>query len=210
MAEKYTDYVVSATNQIHSILIETYEPDQKDLERVFAIGCHTLQRVSGQLEVLYDLRKMAITQEKYWAEYKEICENVHYFNEHFLHLERDALIKAGVSITARDLLLEHASALRKIIKDFRINPETIHANISELRDATCDIAKDVHNYPLKRKEKNQMIKWLKRLGAGIGGVALIGINASAIALSAGFSAPMMAVSSGTGGAFIGAAVTIKE
>lgn len=210
MAQKYTAYIVKAANRIDSIILEEDdEPDQKDLEKVFRIWCRTLRDVSIHLEVLDDLRRMAITQENYWEEYKQICENVHNFNE-FLYRERDALIKAHVRITTRDLLLEQISDLRTIIKDFKIAPETIQASIKELSYVVCDLTNYYRDYSLEREERSQMFNRLKRLGAGIGGIAIIGINAGALAFGTGLSGPMQAVSTGAGGALIGAAVNIKE
>jgi hypothetical protein len=210
MAEEYTKEVISATNQIHSILLQSYEPDEEALQKVFAIGCHTLEHVTTQMQVLNDLKRMAFTQERYWREYKEICGNVDHFNDEFCQIERRVLIKAGVSSEAVDLLLAQAKALRKIIKDLKINPEVIFGEIEKLRDVTCEIAKSLHYLPLDHREKQKFKNKVKKLGAGIGGIAIVGVNASALALSWGMSGPGTSVSTGFGGGLIGSALTMKD
>jgi hypothetical protein len=204
-----TDYIVDATNRIEHILSETVEPNQAHLEKVFSIACHTLTRASAQADVLDDLRRLAITQKQFWAEYQEIVGNVDHFVRGFCVIEERAMIAAGLSENAAESLVQQAITLRDSIKSLTINPHQVRDDIKKLSDTSCDVARKIHEHPIQQDERRKMKKQLKRFFAGIGGIAIVGINASALAATIGLSAAGTAVSAGVGSGLIGAALVIE-
>jgi len=201
-------YLVEATNEIHRILLGTINPNQEDLQRVFAIGCNTLKRAAVDAQVELDLRVLAERQDQFLADFKVISGDVNHFVRGFCNIEREAMSKAGINKAAVNALLREAVSLRNSIYNSTINPEEVVENIRKLRDETCAIAKKLHDAPLEAEEKRKANKRLKRLAAGIGGIAIVAINASTLALSMGMSLPGTAVSGGVGSGLIGAAVVI--
>ena len=105
MERAQLQYIVDAMSDVHRILSETIEPSEDDFRKVFALICNTLKRVVAQKEVLDDLRELGMRQEQFWAEHKEITENVAHFVGGFCNIERQVLIAAGVNSAAAESLI---------------------------------------------------------------------------------------------------------
>jgi hypothetical protein len=203
------NYIVDATNEMHHILLETIDPSEDDFRKIFAIACNTLKRVAAQTEVLEDLTNLAIRQEQFWTEYKEICGSVDHFVYGFCKIERRVLVAAGVKEETAESLIQEAIHLRESIKDLRINPHGVQENLKKLRDEACNIAKHIHNLPMERDEKRKTKKRLKKYFYGIGGTAIVVIDGGALALSLGMSFAGTAVSGSVGSGLVGASLAIE-
>ena len=203
------DYLVQATNSIHSLLLQTYELNKDDLRKAFAIGCHTLSKVNAQTDVLTDLMKLSQRQRDYLDEYKAICGDLDHFVNGFLEIEKEVMIKAGINEEAAQSLINEAKGLRIVIEEVRIDPFGVRQNISKLHSAVCDLAGVLHRLPERRDEQRKARKRLKRYAAGIGGITIVGINASAFVLTLGLSLPGTAVSGGLGSGLIGASLAFE-
>jgi hypothetical protein len=165
--------------------------------------------VAAQTEVLEDLRKLAMRQEQFWADYEDICGNVDHFVYGFCMIERKVLVAAGVNEGVAESLIQEAIRLRGSLKDLRINPHQVQESLRKLRDNACDIGKQLHNLPSERDEKRKAKKRLKKLFYGIGGTAIVVIDGGAFALSLGMSFAGSAVSGSVGSGLVGAALAIE-
>ncbi|MEK6303972.1 MAG: hypothetical protein AABO41_24985 [Acidobacteriota bacterium] len=202
-------YIADATNDMHRILFETISPGEDDFRKVFAVGCNTLKQVAAQTEVLEDLRNLAMRQEQFWAEYREICGNVDHFVRGFCAIEKKVLIAGGINQSAADSLIKEAIRLRESMKNVKINPDRVLGDLKKLRDEACDIAKHLHDLPSQREEKRKSKKRLQRFFYAIGGTAMVAADAGAFALSLGLSLAGSAVSGCAGSALVGASVYIQ-
>jgi hypothetical protein len=154
------------------------------------------------------LKQLATNQENFRTEYQQICGDVQHFVNGLCAIETEILLKAGVKYEVADSLVEEAIAVRNAIVTMRLEPDLIFDNVCRLRDDACDIAKRLHEIPLKKAESLKFKKKAKKVAARIGGVLVVFANAGSIAASLGLSAPGAAVSGAIGGGLVGAAVVV--
>ena len=147
-------------------------------------------------------------QQRSPSEYREICDNVGHFVGGFCVIEKHVLLTARIEEYAADALIEQAKALRRTIVNMTLDPERVRSDIVAFRDSCCGISKRLHELPLEEEERRRLVKKVKRTVAGIGGVAIVGINVSSIVVTVGLSAPGAAVSGAIGSGLIGAALVV--
>lgn len=136
---------------------------------------------------------------------RQIVSDLGRFSE-FIAIEKDILLKCGVSENAADDILEQVSALREHYRAETFNADEVWHHAAALRDGACTAADGVDAHFRDRERFHEDRKRAMRTY----GTALIAANLSALAFSAGGSAPVSFVSSGFGGLLLTWTGFLKE
>jgi len=222
----FETYVVETINQMNLLLVrsDTHSKQRQDyLLEAAVLGCRTLKQLSGDpgfsstVEEFADVRIIKGFLEGASDEYKRresekvdqfrtIMENSDYFAT-FLDLEREVMVKAGLSVDIVDSLIKSS---RESIEDVqrRARPASeVIETVRLLRDRACILSDDLINEAKDEDRWEGVKERIKKVILGLGGVALIGLNASTLAASVGITAAGSAVSAALGAVFIHNAAT---
>lgn len=220
----FETYLVESIKQMDALLLQsdlTSEQHSKPLLKAAAIGCRTLGKLCedpelGQkLEQAVDVRIIERFMEsvsdieqrrrrEHLAEFRAIIENPEQFKA-FLALEREVLIKGGVPYNVVDLLTEASYRAIDEIKARAKPPEEVSANIFLLKDRACLLFRDMEANVMDQKRWGDIKGKIKIAMVGIGGVAMIGLNLSALAASLGMTTVGSGISTSIGGGIVSGA-----
>jgi hypothetical protein len=217
----FETYVVETINQMNLLLVrsDTHSKQRQDyLLEAAVLGCRTLKQLSGDtgfsstVEEFADVRIIKGFLERASDDYKRresekvdqfrtIIENSDCFAT-FLDLELEVMVKAGLSVDIVDSLIKSS---RESIEDVqkRAKPASeVIETVRLLRDRACLLSDDLINEAKDEDRWEGVKERIKKVILGLGGVALIGLNASSLAASVGITAAGSAVSAALGAVFI--------
>jgi hypothetical protein len=210
-------YVVESSNQMNLLLIKAeLDSDQQGNEIVEAavIGCRTLKQLADDsdfrrtVERMTDLRldRLGSTTQ----EFKDILEDVDKF-ERFLCLEQEVLLAGGITADLAEKLVDQCLATVNQLKKGVPTPDEVFEGIRTLRDQACDRSRTLVAQSANTRKASEMESQLWKITMGLGGAALIGLNAAIAATTAipsvGLTAAGAAVSAAFGGNIIKNATT---
>ena len=209
-----TQYLIAAGNEMFLLLSQ--QPGVEQLTRIASIACNALRRLAEDQEFYNDFRELVQRRDADRSAFASIIGDLKHFVYGFQELERRLLIDGGVNAQLAEVLAEMAQALIQAIKYWQPNaadawqgsPETLRQDVERIRDAVCDLENSLRQGAQEREQLLKQSRYLRRVTFAIGGALMVGLNASALAISLGLSAPGSAVSGAVGGALIGAAVTV--
>jgi hypothetical protein len=216
----FQTYLIESVQQMDALLLQSdldKEPDQT-LLKAAAIGCRTLGKLCEDPELprtfeqAADVRVIARFMEKASEreqrasrervqEFRNIIENPDRFKE-FLELERELLIKGNVPFHVVDLLIEASYRALDEIKVRAKPPDEIMSTVLLLRDRACLLFNDMKTSAVDLRRWGRLREKIKLTVVGIGGIGLVGLNASALALSIGITTVGSTVSGAIGGGII--------
>ena len=173
---KHLGVLVEATNKV--LGSERVTPEK--LQEIFNIGCNTLTMLVGDHEFL-DALRMAKAHENLQPEIRDTFDDLKRFQQ-FLELERRALQEAGISSGVENFLIQQALKIRQQIPNWQTDPEAILMGLKNLRSATCLTASRLNDSNQEREPFGDIKNLAKRVGFGIGGAAVIGINGKRFAV----------------------------
>ena len=148
----------------------------------------------------------ALTQE-HRAEIDRVLTDRDRFTD-LLEREKNLMGEAGADQEFIDSIADVAMALQEQKLLSPIEPNQIYRSLKELRDQVASI-----QYQLQEQRELQTPRhrgWRRKIQhtlIGIGGAAMVGLNASALAMTIGLAGPLAAVSGAVGGGLIGHSVT---
>jgi hypothetical protein len=203
------NYLVKAANDMFEILSRQTEPTSKDLSQFFAIGCSTLKR----LEQDEEFKEVVDHFGSEWKQNQDvvaIIADVRHFTEGFLQIERKVMLAAGLDDCTWSELHCAAEAVRKYVVQTGVNGTRLMTAVMYVREMACDIAADLSNKGVGDVTRRRALNAVGRVAMGVGGAAMIGVNASSLALTIGLSAAGSAVSAAIGGGFITAAMESRN
>lgn len=196
-------YVVEATNEIFRVMSGPQEPTRETLSAALTLGCEVLERLSRDRQFFESLRSLLQENAHDTPEYQSIIQDLACFTSEFLSLETEQLKKTGLSCDAISSLIADADRLYKqVANKGSLDLVALRANIIKLRNEACRFSRTLDYGPTRR----HAIDFLGPLGLGVGGAAIIGLNAGAFGLSAGMSVAASQVSATLGTALITTAV----
>jgi len=216
----FESYLIENVNHIHSLTVQAkVHPDQQaeKLLEASVIGCETLKRLiedrsfSRTVEELSDARTYRVGVGRDFRqhdtdEFRKLVEREEGFEE-FLRVEYALLVKAGLfADIAAELIDENRRALKTVRDRARPAAEVLDA-ARKLRDQTCRMSDELIR---EAKENRTWDRWkerIKKVIKGIGGTAIIGVNAAAFISTAPTPAApatlaMGAVSAALGGEIV--------
>jgi hypothetical protein len=213
-------YLIESVNQINGLLAKSDASPEKTsnyLLEAAAIGCRVLKQLVGDttlntaVEEFADVRIIKGFLERTSDEYKRrqakadefraIIEENEQF-EAFLDLEREILIRGGLS---RDIVNPLIASSRESVKEVRDRakpPSEVIEAVRLLRDRACLLADDLIRDAKEEGSWEHLKEKIKKIMLGLGGAALIGLNASSLATSVGITAAGSAVSAAIGATVI--------
>jgi hypothetical protein len=221
----FESYLIENVNQIHSLTVQAkVHPDRQSekLLEATAIGCETLKRLvedrsfSRTVEELSSARSYRVGsgadqfRQHDTDEFRKLVEREESFEE-FLRIEYDILVKSGLfADIAAELIQESRGALKSVRERARPASEVVDA-ARRLRDQACQISDELIKQAQEDRTWERFKDRIKKIIKGIGGLAVIGVNAAAfISTAATPAAPatlaMGAVSGAIGGEILKNAV----
>ena len=195
-------YLVTATNDMFVVLAHSPEPSQVELREAFTIGCKALKRLEGDDEFIEAISLLRKRRVAHIQDFKSIVTDVNHFTQGFLEIERKVMLAAGLSENSWSYVSRFAREVRVHINEDRVNVDALRKAIAGLRSVACDIADQLHTTVQKAEEHKRARNTLGRVALGIGGAAVIGVNASVLAATVGLSTAGSAVSAAVGGGLI--------
>jgi hypothetical protein len=178
----FEQYLVIATNQLHELEVQAkFHPDEEGSKILEAsiIGCQTLARLLEDRSFGRTLEQMSAARNAlhgtHAEEFHRLIEAEDSF-ENFLKIEKEVMVKGGLfPDVANSLVQESRHALERVRQGAVPVNEVILATI-KLRDEACHISDELY---LKEEKGRVWEKWRKRIrrvGQGMAGGALIGLN----------------------------------
>jgi len=164
-------------------------------------ACKTLDLLLSDENFRKDLDALAKATGEHSAYHRQLIDDLVLFIDSFLPQESELLKQAGVSPRASNEILLVASSFRGSLGE-KPDLNKIIRNIGTLRKEICSAATSIVKEQDNEKAREQRWKTVKRWGLGLGGLSLIGVDATGLLPSGG-----MATASFTlGGAAVAAAV----
>ena len=191
-------YLVSATNEMFSILSRSLEPSQLELCEAFAVGCMTLRRLRKDEEFFKAANLLRKHRNANRKDFTAIITDVNHFTQGFLVIERKAMLAAGISVASWEYLARCTEGIRDRIARAPFKFEDLTIAISKLRKIVREIADELQEAEVKADRRGRIQNAFGKMVLGIGGAAMIGVNASALAATVGLSPAGSAVSAAVG------------
>ena len=213
----YELYVVESANQMNQLLIKVeLDPEQQGEEIVeaAAIGCRTLKQIVDDSGFRRTVERMAALRlDKFGSttqEFKDILDDFDKF-ERFLCLEHEVIVKGGIAADLADKVVDQCRAALNLVTKRVQTPDEVLEAVRTLRDQACDRSRILVAQSANCRKASEMEGQLWKITIGLGGAALIGLNAAIAATTAipsvGLTAAGAAVSAAFGGAIIRNATT---
>ncbi len=223
-------YLIESVRQMHTLLVQCEVNPQRNancLVEASALGCLTLKRLCDDpdfhdvLDEFADVRLISTFIQKQSAkqkrierkrinEFRSIVENSDNF-EMFLDLEKEVLLRGGVPAEVTELLIEASLETIEEIRARAKPPSEVMEIVRVLRDRACLVSADLKAKAIDESRWDGIKARIRKTTLGIGGAALIGLNASALAATVGITSVGSVVSAALGGAVLsGAAADIGK
>ncbi|SRR6266542_3247 len=220
----FETYLIESINQMNSLAVKSEaHPEQRQdcLLEAAVIGCRMLKQLSSDpdfestLNEFADVRIIRRLQQKasdldqrrerqLVNEFLTIIDDSTHL-EMFLELEREIMIRGGLTLDVVDSLVESMRQSVGSVRERAKPPAEIIDTTRVLRDRACTLANDLVDQAQKDDWWDRASQRVKRILLGLGGGALIGLNSGALATSVGLTAAGSAVSIAIGGAIISSA-----
>lgn len=181
----FETYLIEHVNQMHDLMIEADvhpEDENTNLVEAAVIGCETLKRLIGDKSFLRTVEQMSTARlderGHTGREFLHIVDNMNNFEE-FLKIEHKLLLESGLF---PDIAATLISLSRNALDDVRDRAKPASEVIDAARTLTDQACETAHDLVEKAQRTN---KWdtlkdrLKRIMMGIGGAAVIGVDAAA-------------------------------
>jgi hypothetical protein len=202
-------YLVTACTEIHKITLGTVDPSDQELERVFALACNALKRLSQDSGFIADVTEAFRRRREHEADFNEIT-TLRHFVEGFSVIETAVLKQAGLPEETISSLLKEATALIEYTREPAPTPEELNTQIAAVRDATCHVATMLARSRKSVEDRKRLKARLARAGYALGGAVMVGANVTAWAASLGLSTAGSAVSGAAGTSLITYGLTPAE
>jgi hypothetical protein len=211
----FETYLIEAANVMKLRLNQAEaHPEQAEdnLGEASVIGCDTLRRLSEDENFRQTLERMVETRTRIGQDFRIVTDDLAHF-EFFLGVERDLLVRGGLSEELADELIQECRNVLENVKRRQAAPREILDSVYSIRDRTCELSaslvqrrREAIEREREARERAQTTRMLRRAVMVIGGAAIVGINVSALAATLGVSAVGSAVSQALGSGIIGAAI----
>lgn len=202
---RYERVAVETVNRMYELIdkADTFPSNLEYPAEAAMTGCNALKRFTVDSEFYNDLIL------PYWVEYSPVApplpSNVSWPNplreweklhadmnefNRFLKIEREVLVKGGIEPGVADILIFRC---RDIMVQ-RVSQKEAQEALAQLQEAACGEAAtlqqqiQLHIQQLANDERHRRTMGiLRRVLIGVGGVAMVGLNLGAAAVTAGLS-----------------------
>lgn len=191
------NYLIKAADDMFEILARRVEPTSSELNEFFAIACSTLKRLERDGGFIKAVEQ-AGSEWRLNPSVVAIISDVRHFTDGFLQIERKVMLAAGLDECTWSYLRQAVEAVRNYSVHMGINSRRIMDSVTYLREMACDIGTELGKSIEKSATRRRALNAATRVAFGVGGGALIGVNASSIAVTIGLSTAGAAVSTAVG------------
>lgn len=211
----FEDYLIANVNELHNLTIQAQlYPAQEGtkIHQAALIGCDTLKRLVDDrsfARTVEELSEARFAKLEYQAdgfrrhdsdEFRQLINREDSF-EAFLHIEYNIMVKAGLFPDIAGQLIRESRLALQNVKDRAVPPAEVIGAVMRLRDQACLMANDLTQEAVHDRKWEKWKDRIKRMVKGIGGAALVGVNAVTFASTAATPA---ALATGAMGAVSGA------
>lgn len=186
------DYLSSATNRVHQAWELGPDLSLEEFQGATTAACQALTRLADEVPLEAEL----FQDDRRAADLNEVFGTVESLGQ-FLQLEIELLTSLGISDAAAKDLTSLSLAFEAQTREAGYEPELILGRVQIARDAVCRASEEA------RTVANAQGRWvvMGRIFLGVGGTAIVIVNALATTPSAGVAAASMTL----GGALAGSA-----
>jgi hypothetical protein len=197
--ERYDSYFIRVANGLQDELAASRAGSARShhVLAAVALGCTALEAAIDDFDLAADYREIHARLGD--SSIALLLDNTGF--EFFLNAERRALIRAGVNPEFADWLVKRCVSVRR---DALQPPDTdaLEVAINDLKREACRVSDELVLAGLNAYQQRTLRAWSGRVGEGVGGLVLIGINAGTLPATLGLSASAAAVSAALGGTLV--------
>jgi len=200
-SESKYQYLEDTANAIFDLESRSMEPTAEQINEIASRACKTLQRLlrdKAFADDLYRLEKASLQS----REFNRLRRDLTQFAE-FLSAEASLMKKAGLSDRAILETLSAASLFRDALgPGARPDAKRILDSINSLQGEICSDATTMTEKLTAQQRRLILARW----AVGLGGLAMIGVDATATVPTGGLATASFALGGALAGAAAGAAV----
>lgn len=202
--------LVAETNRMHTALT-LYETDRSlgrdsddQLVQCAAAGCSLLRNDSYIQAMVIDSRTLTQRAREQRSTVQDIME-VHHF-DFFLEGEKRLLTAAGADPSLVEVIIQQCRDARVKTGGDEVDTNQFRDALEELRDAVCRALAELRGSSFSQPPRRILQRRLMACFEGVCGGVIVGLDATALAVSIGLSAAGSAVSGALGAAIVGDAI----
>ncbi len=202
--------LVAETNRMYTALT-LYETDRSlgrdssgQLVQCATTGCSLLNNNVYIRAMLIDARTLAQRATAQRSAVRDIM-NVDHF-EFFLQGESRLLMAAGVDPSLVAVIIQRCQEGREKASRDELDVNQFSSALEELRDAVCGTLAELRESTFQQPSPNRLHRRLIASFEGVCGGVIVGLDATALAVSIGLSTAGSAVSGALGAAIVGDAI----
>jgi hypothetical protein len=154
--------------------------------------------------MVFDAQTLAQSAYEERSAVREIM-NIDHF-EFFLEAERRLLMEAGVDPSLAAAIIQRCQDGREGASRSEFNTIQFSSALEELRDAVCGILAELRGSIFQQSSPNRLRRRLRASFEGVCGGVIVGLDATALAVSIGLSTAGSAVSGALGAAIVADAI----
>lgn len=199
-----TNELIEATNELFRLSGRQDAVSTGAVAKAFALACRALSATVDDIEMARSLDSLAgsgnITKDMVSPPaISDFCRT-------FLRTERELLHASGLSDGAIRSLLGGAEELLATCALEPLNVGEFYVRLHRLERRVCSRARQLRATVHERQAHDRLVASASRGATGVGGAAIVAINAGAVAGAPVLSAPLALMSTTFGGALVGSAL----
>jgi hypothetical protein len=191
-----TDFLVAATNEIHSIQSARGQQPltPEDLVKIYRIACNTLKRLEEDSEFRDSLVRLKLLTSEQQLEARNILREPGRFAQ-FVDAEQNLMLAAGLNIVTWGGLNQTLHEVRKDAAAATIpTPEQVCDHVRDFRKYACKVSGELDQASTHQSRVARTRRAATAIGQGVAAVAVAKVNLSLLAISLGWAAPLSAAS----------------
>lgn len=203
-------YLVNAANEMQMLSMGD-EPEPENMVKAARMGCNAMQQLENDQHFFEAVALLGTRQQENNDAFQHITRDLDHLR-YFLQVEREVMLKAGMSQQLIDTLMKKIDEVITLITQWRADAERLRGGLQSIRYQACRLSDSMERSAreAERVEKQETIEKTKRqlpyVIYAVGGAAIVMLNVSPIAAQLGLTAPGTAVSGAVGSALISAAI----
>jgi hypothetical protein len=202
--------LIAETNRMHTALT-LYETDRNlgrdsddQLVQCAAAGCSLLRNNSYMQAMVIDAGTLTQRAREQRSTVEGIIETDHF--DFFLEGEKRLLTAAGADSSLVEVIIQQCRDAREKAGRDEVNTNQFRDALEELRDAVCTALAELRGSSFSQSPRRTLQRRLTACFEGVCGGVIVGLDATALAVSIGLSAAGSAVSGALGAAIVGDAI----
>ena len=193
--------LVEATNQLFRLDARDTEVDAEDIVQGLTLACRALESTLNDWALARSLDVLSAQSPPSWTNgaLERFCRT-------FIGIEREILHTAGLSDGAIRSLMDVAEETLEACVSAPLNVGQLYVSLHLLENRLCSRAQHLRKIARDRRSRVNTRSTIQRGVTGLGGTAIVALNAGATGNPTAISTPMALVSISIGSSLISAAI----